>query len=163
MGEVKAIIAPDSADYTRREIDELTEIAKRAGAKGLATVAIAGERASSRPIAKFLSDGDCRADDRIGADDRRPGSVVADQPAVVAKALTTLRDELGQRHGLADPNVLSYCWVVDFPLLEWDEESQRWDSTHNPFCGFVEEDRAKLDSDPGNDPVQAVRPGPERQ
>ena len=68
----------------------------------------------------------------------------------MAKALSTLRDELGQRLGLADPNVLAYCWVFDFPLLEWDEENQRWDSPHNPFCGFLEEDRPKLDTDPGN-------------
>jgi len=64
--------------------------------------------------------------------------------------LSALRDELGSRLGLADPNVLAYCWVVDFPLLEWDEENGRWDSPHNPFCGFEEADRDKLASDPGN-------------
>ena len=69
---------------------------------------------------------------------------------MVAKSLSALRDELGQRLGLADPNVLAYCWVIDFPLLEWDDENDRWDSPHNPFCGFNEADRSRLDTDPGN-------------
>jgi aspartyl-tRNA synthetase len=149
-GQIKALVAPDSADYTRREIDELTEIAKRAGAKGLATVAMQ-EGGVKSPIAKFLSESEIAAlTTDIGAKTGDLVLIVADTPAVVAKALSTLRDELGQRHGLADPNALAYCWVVDFPLLEWDEEIQRWDSPHNPFCGFVEEDRPKLDTDPGN-------------
>jgi aspartyl-tRNA synthetase len=46
--------------------------------------------------------------------------------------------------------MLAYCWVIDFPLLEWDEENERWDSPHNPFCGFIEEDRPKLENDPGH-------------
>src|SRR5690606_32046321 len=63
-------------------------------------------------------------------------------------ALSTLRDEFGQRLGLADPNVFAYCWIYEFPLLEWDEEGQRWDATHNPFSGFYEEDRRLLDTNP---------------
>ena len=50
---------------------------------------------------------------------------------------------------LADPNVLAYCWVYEFPLLEWKEEENRWDATHNPFSGFLEEDAHLLESDPG--------------
>jgi aspartyl-tRNA synthetase len=68
---------------------------------------------------------------------------------IVAKALSTLRDEMARRLELADPNVMAYCWVYEFPLLEWDEEGQRWDATHNPFCGFKEADRPLLDADPG--------------
>jgi aspartyl-tRNA synthetase len=149
-GQIKAIVAPDCADYTRREIDELTEIAKRAGARGLATVAVTGEGVRS-PIAKFLSEAELAA--ITSGIEAGPGSlvlIVADDAPVVARTLSTLRDELGDRLGLADPNVLAYCWVVDFPLLEWDEENARWDSPHNPFCGFIEEDRPKLESDPGN-------------
>lgn len=149
-GQIKAIVLPDCADYTRREIDELTELAKRSGAKGLATVAVTSDGIKS-PIAKFLSESELDAiTTGIGAG---PGSLVllvADQPAVVNKTLDSLRSEMGVRLGLADPNVLAYCWVVDFPLLEWDEENNRWDSPHNPFCGFNEEDRPKLDTDPGN-------------
>ena len=149
-GQIKAIVVPDCGDYTRREIDELTEIAKRAGAKGLATVALTADGVKS-PIAKFLTETEIAAiTTDIGAKTGDLVLMVADQPTVVAKSLSTLRDELGQRLGLADPNALAYCWVVEFPLLEWDEEGSRWDSPHNPFCGFFEEDRAKLDSDPGN-------------
>ena len=149
-GQIKAIIARGCADYTRREIDELTDLARRTGAKGLATVAVTEEGVKS-PIAKFLSDPEVGAlTSGIGA---TPGDlvlIVADTADVVAKSLAAIREELGQRLGLADPNVLAYCWVVDFPLLEWDSENERWDSPHNPFCGFIEEDRPKLETDPGN-------------
>jgi len=149
-GQIKAIVVPDCADYTRREIDELSEIAKRAGAKGLATIAVATDGVKS-PVAKFLSRTELGSvTSEIGAGPDSLVLIVADMPQVVARTLATLREELGQRLGLADPNVLTYCWVVDFPLLEWDEENNRWDSPHNPFCGFNEEDRAKLDSEPGN-------------
>jgi aspartyl-tRNA synthetase len=149
-GQIKAVVTPDCADYTRREIDELTELAKRAGAKGLATVAVHEDGIKS-PIAKFLSEAEIAAlTTDIGAKAGDLILIVADSADIVAKSLSALRDELGQRLGLADPNTLAYCWVVDFPLLEWDGENDRWDSPHNPFCGFNEEDRAKLDSDPGN-------------
>ncbi|HEY7035763.1 MAG TPA: aspartate--tRNA ligase [Thermomicrobiales bacterium] len=148
-GEVKAIVAPGLASYTRREIDELTELAKRSGAKGLATIALTPEGVRS-PIAKFLSESEVAAlTTGIGAAEGDLVLIVADQPAVVAKSLSTLRDELGHRLELADPNVFSFCWIYEFPLLEWDEEGQRWDATHNPFSGFLEADRPLLDTDPG--------------
>jgi aspartyl-tRNA synthetase len=74
---------------------------------------------------------------------------VADRPAIVARALSALRIEMARRLELADPAELSYVWVYEFPLLEWDDEGNRWDATHNPFCGFTEEDRPLLDTDPG--------------
>ncbi|HKG26441.1 MAG TPA: aspartate--tRNA ligase, partial [Thermomicrobiales bacterium] len=148
-GQVKAIVAPGCAAYTRREIDELTELAKRAGAKGLATIALTPDGVRS-PIAKFLSETELAAlTTGIGAGEGDLVLIVADQPAVVAKALSSLREALGQRLDLADPDVFAYCWIYEFPLLEWDEEGQRWDATHNPFSGFLEEDRPLLDTDPG--------------
>jgi aspartyl-tRNA synthetase len=102
------------------------------------------------PIAKFLSESEVAAlTTGIGAAEGDLVLIVADQPAVVAKSLSTLRDELGHRLELADPNVFSFCWIYEFPLLEWDEEGQRWDATHNPFSGFLEADRPLLDTDPG--------------
>ncbi|MBA3451183.1 MAG: aspartate--tRNA ligase [Chloroflexia bacterium] len=148
-GQVKAIVAPGCASYTRRELDELTEVATRAGARGLATVAVDTDGVRS-PIAKFLSDAE-RAAITTGID-ARPGDLVlaiADAPAVVAKALSTIRVELGQRLGLGDPDVLAYCWVYEFPLLEWNDEERRWEATHNPFSGFLEEDEQLLNPDPG--------------
>ena len=76
-------------------------------------------------------------------------ALVADQPAVTAEVLHRLRDHLGARLSLADPNVLAFCWVVDFPLLERDEERDAWTFTHNPFCAPKDDDVGLLDSDPG--------------
>ncbi|HVL24117.1 MAG TPA: aspartate--tRNA ligase [Thermomicrobiales bacterium] len=147
-GEVKAIVVPGCAGYTRREIDEITELAKRAGAKGLATIALTEDGVKS-PIAKFLSEDEIAAlTTGIGATTGDLVLLVADQPAVVAKTLSALREDFGQRLNLADPSVLAYCWVHEFPLLEWDEEGNRWDATHNPFSGYLEEDAHLLDSEP---------------
>jgi aspartyl-tRNA synthetase len=148
-GQVKAVTVPGCAGYTRREIDELTEVATRAGAKGLATFAVEVDGIRS-PVAKFLSETELQAITvDIGA---QPGDLVlavADVPAVVAKALSAVRDDLGQRLGLADPNVLAFCWIDEFPLLEWNAEESRWEATHNPFSGFLEQDREFLEMSPG--------------
>jgi aspartyl-tRNA synthetase len=149
-GQVKAIVVPGCAGYTRREIDELTEIATRAGAKGLATFAVEADGIRS-PVAKFLGESELEAMTAgIGA---QPGDLVlavADLPAMVAKTLSAVRDELGQRLGLADPNVLAFCWIYEFPLLEWNTEENRWEATHNPFSGFLEEDRGLLETSPAD-------------
>ena len=148
-GQVKAIVMPGCAEYSRREIDDLTEIAKRAGAKGLATLAVREDGIRS-PIAKFLSDTELAAlTTGLGAAVGDLVLAVADTPAIVAKALSALRDEVGERLGLAHPNELAYCWITEFPLLEWDDEGQRWDATHNPFSGYLVEDAALLATDPG--------------
>jgi aspartyl-tRNA synthetase len=148
-GQVKAIVIPDCAGYTRREIDELTELARQNGAKGLATFQL-NEDGIRSPIAKFLTDDEIAAlTSGIGAATGDLVLIVADQPAVVAKTLSALRDEFGRRLNLADPDVLAFCWVYEFPLLEWDEEGSRWDATHNPFSGYYAEDEALLESDPG--------------
>jgi aspartyl-tRNA synthetase len=148
-GQVKAIVVPGYAAYTRKQIDELTELAKRSGAKGLGTIAITAEGVRS-PIAKFLSEDELTAvTTGIGANTGDLVLLVADQPAVVAKTLSALRDEFGQRLGLADPNELACCWVYEFPLLEWKEEENRWDATHNPFSGYYEADEHLLQTDPG--------------
>jgi aspartyl-tRNA synthetase len=148
-GQVKAIVVPGCGDYTRKQIEELTDIAIRAGAKGLATFAIGADGVRS-PVAKFLSESELAA--MTTGISAGPGDLVlavADTPAVVAKALSSLRDEFGQRLGLADPDVYAYCWVYEFPLLEWNEDEDRWEATHNPFSGFLSEDEHLLESDPG--------------
>jgi aspartyl-tRNA synthetase len=148
-GQVKAIVVPGCATYSRREIEELTNVATRAGARGLATFAVAGDEVRS-PVAKFLNEAELAAiTSGIGAGPGDLVVVVADAPAVVAKALSALREHLGARLGLADPNVMAYVWVYEFPLLEWNEEEARWEATHNPFSGYLTEDAHLLDSDPG--------------
>ena len=148
-GQVKALVAPGCSGYSRSQIEGLTEIAKQAGAKGLATIAVESDGVKS-PIARFLSEPELAAlTAGIGANPGDLVLLVADQPAIVAKALSTLRDELSHRLNLADRDEFAYCWVYQFPLLEWDEEGGRWDATHNPFSGYLEEDAPLLDTDPG--------------
>jgi aspartyl-tRNA synthetase len=144
-GRVKAIVAPGLAGSTRKELDELTERARRFGAKGLATLGIAAEGEVHGPIAKFLSPELIRGVvDETGAGDGDLILIVADTPNVTADVLGRLRAELGQRLGLADPNVLAFAWVHRFPMYQWDTELGRWDATHNPFSGVVPEDEALL-------------------
>ena len=148
-GEIKAIRVPGKADMTRKEIDELTEIARGGGAKGLAYIGFTPNELRS-PIAKFLSEDEIAGIRSLsGAHEGDMVFIVADQPETVARALFNVRDTLGDRLGLKDPDVISFAWVTGFPLLEWRPEEERWDATHNPFSGFVEADRAKLDTDPG--------------
>ena len=148
-GQIKAIRVPGKADMTRREIDEMTEIAKSGGAKGLAYIGFAGEELRS-PIAKFLSPEEITGIRTLtGAEEGDMVFIVADQPDVVARSLHIVRDSLGDRLGLKDEDVLAFEWVEGFPLLEWVKDEERWDATHNPFSGFHESDRAKLDSAPG--------------
>ncbi len=157
-GRVMAIVAPGLAGITRREIDELTERARRFGAKGLAYLALEADGELRSPIAKFLSQETQRAlIERTGAGQGDLILVVADTPAVTADVLGRLRVELGERLGLADPNVLAYAWVNRFPMYKWDEENGRWDATHNPFSGVVPEDEALLVTASG-DPA---KPSPE--
>jgi aspartyl-tRNA synthetase len=153
-GRVKGIAVPGRADASRREIDELTETAKRFGAKGLVHLAVQADGTLHGPVAKFLADDLQRALlTRSGA---APGDlllVVADTPAITADVLGRLRAELGTRLGLADQAELAYCWVHRFPMYQWDAENERWDATHNPFSGVVPEDRDLLvtsSGDPAN-------------
>jgi aspartyl-tRNA synthetase len=144
-GRVKAIVAPGMAGITRREIDELTDRARRVGAKGLAYLALEAGGEIKSPIGKFLSEEAQRAIlERTGAGEGDLILIVADTATVTADVLGRLRVELGERLGLADPEVLAYVWVNRFPMYKWDEELGRWDATHNPFSGVVPEDEDLL-------------------
>jgi len=163
-GRVKAIVGPGMAAVTRREIDELTERAKRFGARGLVHLAVTAEGLHG-PIVKFLTDDAQRAIvDGTSAVEGDLILVVADTPAVTADVLGRLRVELGERLGLADPDVLAYVWVNRFPMYQWDADNGRWDATHNPFSGVLPEDEALLvttSGDPGrpapDDPAGRAR------
>jgi aspartyl-tRNA synthetase len=149
-GVARAMRVPGGASLTRREIDELTDIAKAGGAKGLAWIVIEPDGGVRSPIAKFLSE------DEIGGirttTGAEPGDIIfalADTPKVVAASLHAVRDVLGERLGFKDPNVAAFCWVTDFPLLGWDEQNQRWDAEHNPFCAPKPGQEHLLDTNPG--------------
>jgi aspartyl-tRNA synthetase len=144
-GRVKAIVAPGLGGATRKELDELTERAKRFGAKGLVWIAVEETGAIRSQVAKFLGDdGVERLVRHAGANPGDLVLVVADAPDVTADVLGRLRAELGPRLGLADENVLAFCWVNRFPMYKWDAENERWDATHNPFSGVVPEDEELL-------------------
>src|SRR5687767_6391812 len=144
-GRVKAIVAPGMGGSTRRETDDLTETAKRFGAKGLVHLALEAGGELRGPVAKFLGAELQRAlIDRTGAAENDLVLIVADSPDITADVLGRLRVELGARLGLADPNVLAYCWVHRFPMYQWDDDNGRWDATHNPFSGVLPEDEDLL-------------------
>ena len=155
-GRVKGITAPGMGGVTRREIDELTELAKRFGARGLVHLAVVEGGELHGPIAKFLSaetQGAIRS--AAGAAEGDLILVVADVADTTNDVLGRLRVELGGRLGLADPDELAYCWVHHFPMYQWDAEQTRWDATHNPFSGVRAGGRGAPDDGLGR-PRQAL-------
>ncbi|NJD27931.1 MAG: aspartate--tRNA ligase [Chloroflexi bacterium] len=157
-GVVKAIVAPGLAGSSRRETDELVELAVRFGARGLVHMAVEADGGVRTPIAKFLGEGGAeRLAAAAGAVAGDLVLVVADRPKVAHDVLGRLRAELGTRLGLADENALAYCWVYGFPMYEWDEDLGRWHATHNPFSGVLPEDEPLLVTASG-DPA---RPSPD--
>ncbi len=150
-GQVKGLRAPGCGGYSRKQIDELTDIAKANGARGLAWAALPADGGEIRSsFAKNLGEGELQAIvERLGG---QPGDlllIVADRPAVVAGTLDKLRREFASRLGLADPNLLHFSWVLDFPLVEWNADENRWDAVHHPFTAPQDDDLALMDSDPG--------------
>jgi aspartyl-tRNA synthetase len=148
---VKALVAPGLGGITRRELDELADRARRFGAKGLAHLVVEAGGSVRGPVAKFLSDGARRAIlERTRAREGDLILIVADGHAITADVLGRLRAELGERLGMADPNVLAYVWIHRFPMYQWDPENARWDATHNPFSGVVPDDEALLVTSSGD-------------
>ncbi len=151
-GRVKGICASGCADYSRSQIDELTELVTEEGAKGLAWLALDEDGAVRSSFAKFLTDEEMSGIiERLEAE---PGDLlffVADEARVANTALGALRLELGERLGLRKhiDDTMAFCWVIDFPLFEWDEEGERWDPSHHLFTSPKPEDLPLLESDPG--------------
>jgi aspartyl-tRNA synthetase len=148
-GQVKGLRAEGLGDYSRRQIDELTDLVKTHGAKGLAWLTVQEDGARSS-FAKFLEEGQVAA--IVERLEGHPGDLllfVADRPAIVAEALGRLRVELGDRLGLRDDNALAMAWIIDFPLFDWNEDEQRWDPSHHMFTSPMPEDVPLLDTDPG--------------
>jgi aspartyl-tRNA synthetase len=151
-GRVKGIRAPGCADYSRSQIDELTELAREEGAKGLAWLALGEDEEIRSSFAKYLTGREV-ADimERLGAE---PGDLllfVADESSVVNPTLGALRLELAEWLNLREhtDRTMAFCWVIDFPLFEWDEEGQRWDPSHHLFTAPMPEDLPLLETDPG--------------
>ena len=150
-GQVKGIRVPGGGSWPRSQFDELVTTAQELGAKGLIWMVVEGTSpiALRSPVNKFLSEAEQQAIvERMQAE---PGDlllIIADAPAVVAEVLGQLRLQMGRRLNLLDDDVLGFAWIVDFPLLEWDEEEGRYSAVHHPFTAALDEDLPYLESDP---------------
>jgi aspartyl-tRNA synthetase len=165
-GSVEGLCVPGGAEFSRREIDALTETVKTYGSKGLVSIAFGADPATATeeqvrsPVLRVLgldmvrSIGilaGARAGDLVlivagegGLPAKEPGSAGRVKPA-----LDALRRALAEKLELADPNTLAFLWVVDFPLFEWSDEDERWDPIHHLFTSAKAEDLALLSKDPG--------------
>jgi len=148
-GVIKCIVASGCAEYSRREVDALTESAKSFGGKGLATLAVTGEGLKGT-AAKFVTPEEAEA--VLSKSEAKEGDLIlfaADQGAVVNKVLGGLRLIFRDRLDLADPNLMAFAWVVDFPMFAWNEEEQKWDAEHHPFTMPQLDDLPKFETNPG--------------
>lgn len=149
---VGGICATGCAAYTRKQIDELTEFVKRPqiGAKGLVYIRCELDGSFKSSVDKFYSNDDLK--EIAALFNAQPGDLIlilAGNKIKTQKALCELRLEIGSRLGLRDKNVYAPLWVIDFPLFEWDEETQRYYATHHPFTSPNLDDVPLLDTDPG--------------
>jgi aspartyl-tRNA synthetase len=149
-GHVRGINAAGLGDYTRKQLDELAEFARKYGAKGLAYIALAPNGDQRSSFAKYVRPE--ILDSILKSMDAKPGDLllfIADTPGVVFEALGRLRVLLAERMGIIDKDVLAFCWIIDFPFVVWNEAESRWDPSHHLFTSPMPEDIPLLDSDPG--------------
>jgi aspartyl-tRNA synthetase len=142
---VKCIVVPGGAKLTRKETDTLADWAKQYGAKGLAVTKVTASGFDTG-VAKFIQPVAAALIERIGAKDGDLLAFGADKPAVVHKVLGELRLKMARDMQLKPSTDWAWAWVVNFPLLEFDEEAKKWNSTHHPFTSPLDEDMAKLSS-----------------
>lgn len=148
---VGGICVPDCADYTRKQIDELTEWVKRpqVGAKGLVYIKVNPDGTIRSSVDKFYSESDLRLmAESVQAKSGDLIFVMSGDKDPVRNALGLLRIEMGNRLGYRPKDVFRPLWVIDFPLLEWNEESQRFSAMHHPFTSPKPEDIPMLDIAP---------------
>ncbi len=157
-GVVRGLCVPGGATFSRKQTDDLTAFVQQYGAKGLVSIALLGEGSIDSltqeeirsPVAKYFTPQQAQEMARLAG--ARRGDMlllVADKEGVANKALDALRRELASRLELADPNVLAFAFVTQYPLFEWSETEGRWVSTHHPFTSPRAEDIPLMDSEPG--------------
>ena len=154
-GQVRGICVPGASSFTRRQLDDLVATAQEFGAKGLAWIAL-DEDGFRSPITKFFNPEQLEAiGERMGGKTGDLLIFVADKPQVTMEVLGRLRLELGKSLNLIDKDRWELLWVVDFPLLQYDEEEKRYQAVHHPFTSPRPEDLELLETDPGQVRAQA--------
>lgn len=149
---IGGICAKDSADYSRKKLDALTKFVQQpqVGAKGLVYVKCNEDGSFKSSVDKFFGENDFK--EWMTAINAKPGDlmlILAGNKKTTVNALGTLRLEMGDKLGLRDKDKFAAAWVVDFPLLEWDEEEKRFSAMHHPFTSPKKEDIELFDKDPG--------------
>jgi aspartyl-tRNA synthetase len=150
---VVGICAKGCAEYTRKQLDELTEYVKRpqVGAKGMVYVQCKADGTFKSSVDKFYSADDLKA--WAGKFNAQPGDlllILSGETNAVRKQMNELRLQMGEKLGFRDKNKFSALWVIDFPLLEWDEEAKRYHAMHHPFTSPKPDDIKLLDTKPGD-------------
>ena len=149
-GSVRGINAKGQGAMPRKKIDALVDFAKGYGAKGLAYIAIGEDGSIKSSFAKFMKEEEMTA--LISAMEGENGDLLlfaADKTKLVYDVLGALRVELASQLGLLDKNVYKFVWITEFPLLEWNEDMNRFQAMHHPFTMPMEEDLQYIDTDPG--------------
>lgn len=149
-GSVRGINAKGQAEMPRKKIDALVEFAKGFGAKGLAYLSVQPDGSYKSSFAKFMTDEQLTA--LVEKMDAQPGDLLlfaADKNSVVWDVLGNLRLELAKQMDFIDKEKFNFLWVTEFPLLEWNEEANRFVAMHHPFTMPMDEDLEYLDTDPG--------------
>ena len=149
-GSVRGINAEGQGSMPRKKIDKLVEFAKGYGAKGLAYIAITEDGTRKSSFAKFMTEAEMDA--LVAAMDGKAGDLLlfaADKKKLVYDVLGALRLELAKQMDLLDKNEYRFVWVTEFPLLEWNEDENRFTAMHHPFTMPMDEDIPLLDTDPG--------------
>jgi len=148
-GVICGLNLPGCANFSRKQIDELTNFVKDLGAGGLVHFKVENGEVES-PVAKYFTKISLqKLKERMNSRDGDLMILISDQSQKVYSILGSLRLEMGRRLNLIDEEQFKFAWIVDFPLLEWDEEENRWVSVHHPFTSPKLEDLHLLDSDPG--------------
>ncbi len=147
-GAIKAMVVDDADKYSRKDTDALTELAKKNGAKGLVVLKY-HEGALTGSAVKFFSEEEIKGViETLNLKENQMVLITAGDWIKASTALGAVRSHLGKKLHLYDPNTFDFLWIVDFPLLEYSEEDQRYYSVHHPFTRPNDEDLPLLDSDP---------------
>lgn len=149
-GSVRGLNLQGQAQMPRKKIDSFVEFAKGFGAKGLAYLAVMPDQTYKSSFSKFMSDAEL--EQLANAMDAKEGDLLffaADKNAIVFDVLGNLRLELAKQYDLIPENIFNFLWVTEFPLLEWNEDANRYTAMHHPFTMPMDEDLDMLDTEPG--------------